>query len=196
MNDNVLVLDTASDVVQNTVTTKWGDPLLKGIQVLPLEVPKARDNPILKKKVAPFPEPLTDVEIPETNERISFSDAASYLVTMMMKHGGVGLAANQLGLNWRMFAFVDTYTDRQKPINRVAINPKIVGTDGKTVMIREGCLSYPNVMFNIKRREVVTLNFYDVVIGQKITQTFGGMTARIIFHEYDHLEGKVMADRV
>lgn len=186
MNEqNTITIDTDS-ILSADIATWQADKLLG----LPYQIPHASKNPLLKKKIKPFETPM----VGEVQPGISFSDAAKYLVTMMINKGGVGLAANQLGLEWRMFAFVDTSTG--KPINRVMVNPSVIRADGKLVTIKEGCLSYPSIFYNVKRRQYVSVDFYDAVTGKNVIETFGGMTARIVLHEYDHLEGKVMADRL
>jgi peptide deformylase len=88
----------------------------------------------------------------------------------------------------------DDYKD-EKPIKQVFINPYIVELDGDEWKYNEGCLSIPKVREDIYRPEKVTLTYQDENF-EPHTQTFDGITARIILHEYDHIEGKLFIDHL
>jgi peptide deformylase len=78
---------------------------------------------------------------------------------------------------------------------QVFINPVIKEEFGKEWEFEEGCLSIPGVRANVKRKGELTINFFDEN-WQEHTKTFDGMAARIIQHEYDHIEGILFTDRV
>jgi len=103
------------------------------------------------------------------------------LLETMVKNGGVGLAAVQVGLLYNIFAFGGGgYAN-------VVVNPKILSADGEE-LIKEGCLSYPGLFLNIKRANHIDVEYYDMN-GSLNQRTFEGLTARIFLHEYDHLQG-------
>jgi len=120
---------------------------------------------------------------------------------------GVGLAAPQINHSIRLFLVdslqivenadeedKDDYKD-EKAIKQVFINPTVVSLEGEEWKYNEGCLSIPKVREDIMRSETVTLTYQDEKF-EHHTQTFDGITARIILHEYDHLEGKLFIDHI
>jgi peptide deformylase len=120
---------------------------------------------------------------------------------------GVGLAAPQVGKAIRLFV-VDTiqivegfdeedkkdYPD-EKPIKRVFINAHKVSEAGDPWAYNEGCLSIPKVREDISRAARVTLRWADETFAEH-EETFSGITARVILHEYDHIEGKLFIDYI
>jgi peptide deformylase len=78
-------------------------------------------------------------------------------------------------------------------IKKVFINAKVLETGGKEWVYNEGCLSIPKIREDITRAETVTLSYMDENF-KSYTETFNGMTARIILHEYDHIDGKLFID--
>jgi len=107
---------------------------------------------------------------------------AQELVKFMYEKNGLGLAANQVGVPYRIFAM------RGMPENFVCFNPKIVGLSKDTVVLEEGCLSYPGLLVKIKRSSSIRVRFQTPNGGTE-TKQFIGMTARVFQHEYDHLDG-------
>ena len=123
----------------------------------------------------------------------------------MYNSNGVGLAAPQINKGIRLFVMdsvqiienleVDEKDDfpGDKGYKGVFINAQIVDEEGVDWPYNEGCLSIPKIREDILRKEKVTLHFYDEHF-QEHTQTFVGVTARVILHEYDHIEGKLFID--
>ena len=123
----------------------------------------------------------------------------------MYNSNGVGLAAPQVNKSIRLFVMnsvqifendtdVDTKDYTDKPgFKGVFINPHIESQDGDLWPYNEGCLSIPRIREDIMRNAAVTLNYLDENF-EEHTDTFTGITARIILHEYDHLEGKLFID--
>lgn len=112
---------------------------------------------------------------------------------------GVGLAAPQVGLSIRLFivdanGFAEDYPDA-KGFKRTFINPQILETSGKEWLFNEGCLSFPGIFEDVSRPSDVKLRYFDEQFVEH-TETFTGICARIIQHEYDHLEGKCFIDRL
>jgi peptide deformylase len=125
----------------------------------------------------------------------------------MYASNGVGLAAPQVNKDIRLFV-VDTVQmfenmdEKEKKeysgdagLKAVFINAHIVELDGDEWSYNEGCLSIPKIREDIYRQESVTLNFMDENF-QSHTKTFIGITARVILHEYDHIEGKLFIDHL
>lgn len=107
--------------------------------------------------------------------------ALSLLETMKHRHG-IGLAAPQVGLNTRVFVI-----GTEGGIGYSFFNPVVISTKG-TIKMQEGCLSYPGLFLSIEREAEVTVSYYDFTNTQH-EKTFTGLTARVILHELDHLDG-------
>jgi peptide deformylase len=125
----------------------------------------------------------------------------------MYASNGVGLAAPQVNKDIRLF-IIDTeqifknMEDEEKAdypedsgMKAVFINSHITELDGDEWPYNEGCLSIPKIREDIYRQESVTLSFQDQGFVLQ-TQTFTGITARVILHEYDHIEGKLFIDHI
>jgi peptide deformylase len=117
----------------------------------------------------------------------------------MHKSNGVGLAAPQINKSIRLFLVDATpYADELKmdgPLKYVFINPQIVEETGEEWAFTEGCLSVPGINEDVFRKPVVTMEYYDEN-WEFHTKQFEGVIARIIQHEYDHLEGVIFTDRL
>lgn len=121
------------------------------------------------------------------------SEIVSNMYDSMYEAEGIGLAANQIGIGLNLFIIDITHTDEAtEPAEFV--NGKIVGYRGES-SFSEGCLSIPGVEFDIKRPEFITLKFQKLD-GSIHKQEFGGLYARAIQHEMDHLNGKLIVDHV
>lgn len=119
---------------------------------------------------------------------------------------GVGLAAPQIGLAIRLFvvdasAFADSEdVSVQEKANlenfkKVFINPTILKEEGGLWAFNEGCLSIPDVREDVVRHDTITIEYYDENF-QKHTEVFDGLRARVIQHEYDHIEGILFTDKI
>lgn len=106
------------------------------------------------------------------------------LVKFMYDRNGIGLAANQVGVPYRIFAM------RGSPENFVCFNPKIVHCSQEQVSLEEGCLTYPGLIVKIKRPQHIRVRF-QTPNGETLTKQFTGMSARVFQHELDHLDGKI-----
>jgi len=110
------------------------------------------------------------------------------MLQVMQKYNGVGLSANQIGLPYRVFVM------RGTEYNFACFNPKIVSMSEETNILEEGCLSFPGVNLKIKRSLEVRLRFQTPNGGTE-TKVFNGLTARVIQHEIDHLDGIAFINR-
>lgn len=138
---------------------------------------------------------LDDRYITEVCEDFDFKDPpfdpiefSKNLVKCMYDNNGIGLAANQVGTPYRIFAM------RGAPENFVCFNPKIVQESEQTVTLEEGCLTYSGLLVKIKRPEFVRVRF-QTPNGDTLTKQFIGMSARVFQHEMDHLDGIVFYTR-
>jgi len=118
--------------------------------------------------------------------------------TMYNAHG-VGLAAPQIGRDIRLF-LVDTVQMQEEGeedlgIKKAFINAQIVEESGETWKYEEGCLSIPDVRGNVSRQSNIVIEYYDENF-EKRTETYSGMNARVIQHEYDHIEGVLFTEKL
>lgn len=124
----------------------------------------------------------------------------------MYDSNGVGLAAPQINRAIRLFVMdsqqifenadaEDVAYPDAPGIKRVFINAEILELSGNEWVYNEGCLSIPKIREDVLRHEKVTLKYMDENFVEH-TDTFDGMTARIILHEYDHIEGKLFIDYI
>ncbi|MCG8580268.1 MAG: peptide deformylase [Bacteroidales bacterium] len=119
------------------------------------------------------------------------------LWSTMYRTDGIGLAAPQVAKSVRVFVidadvFKDEYPEL-KGFKRVFINPQLKVLSGKSVWMNEGCISIPSINKQVKRPDRIELSYQDEEFNT-IREVFEGMAARIIQHEYDHLEGKLFVD--
>ncbi len=115
--------------------------------------------------------------------------------TMHAAHG-IGLAAPQIGKGIRLF-IVDGTTLEDEPdlktFKKAFVNPKILKEEGEPWAFEEGCLSIPNIREEVERPEKLRIKYFDEN-WNAYEEEFDGMKARIIQHEYDHIEGKLFID--
>jgi len=114
----------------------------------------------------------------------------------MHNASGIGLAAPQIGKSIRLFVVDGTIIDDEPGMadfKKVFINPIILEETGIPWDYEEGCLSIPNIREKISRKEILKIRYYDEK-WNLLEDRFEGMKARIIQHEYDHIEGKMFVD--
>jgi peptide deformylase len=112
----------------------------------------------------------------------------------MYEHEGVGLAANQVDLPYRLFVANVEGNRNAKELECVFINPVLSGGRGQ-VEDEEGCLSIPGVRAPVTRNQTIKIQAYDLA-GNEITGEVEGLMARIVQHETDHLDGTLFIDRL
>ncbi len=148
----------------------------------------AYGDPVLKMKARPI-----DKDHPSLNDLIK------NMWETMYHASGVGLAAPQIGQSIRLFLvdaspFADEYPELND-FKRVFINPVIIEEWGDPWQFNEGCLSFPELREDILRKPNIRMSYQDENF-QTHESEFAGIAARIIQHEYDHIEGIVMVDRI
>ena len=136
----------------------------------------------------------------------SLSNIINNMWETMYNANGVGLAAPQIGLSIRLF-IVDTkpFSDDEslnqeeslklKSFKKVFINPEILDENGEAWDFNEGCLSIPEIRADVKRSETIKIKYYDTNFIEQFEE-FDGLIARVIQHEYDHIEGILFTDKI
>ena len=151
-------------------------------------------HPVLKKRATSI-----DESYPELKKLISD------MYETMYHASGVGLAAPQIGKSIRLFIIDTSPFDSEDfqsnsgfetaSVKKTFINPEIVDELGELKSFEEGCLSIPNVRENINRKSEIKIKYFDenFILHQEV---FSGIVARVIQHEYDHVEGVLFTDKV
>jgi peptide deformylase len=154
----------------------------------------AYGDPVLKKKAEDI-----------TKDYPNLDTILANMFETMYNAFGVGLAAPQIGLPIRLF-LVDTapFSDEDlseeeqmklKVFKRVFINAQILNEEGQEWAFNEGCLSIPDVREDVFRKPKITVEYLDENFN-KHTEVFDGLIARVIQHEYDHIEGVLFTDKL
>jgi peptide deformylase len=141
-----------------------------------------------------------------TPEHPNLPEIIANMYETMYNACGVGLAAPQVGLSLRLFV-IDTTpfsddeelpVEEQEQLNgfkRIFINAKMLKEEGELWSFNEGCLSIPDVREDVYRHEKITIEYCDENFVTK-TEVFDGLVARVIQHEYDHIEGVLFTDLI
>lgn len=148
----------------------------------------AYGDSVLRKKAAEISEDHPDLDVL----------IANMFETMYGAHG-VGLAAPQIGLSIRLFVIDATSFAEDEPalkdFKKVFINAQIIEETGEKWTFNEGCLSIPDIREDISRNDTLRISYLDENWVQH-EETFSGLAARVIQHEYDHIEGKLFTDKL
>ena len=139
-------------------------------------------NPILRKVC----EPVIDF--------LNIDSIVNDMFDSMYEAEGIGLAANQVGIDLNLFIIDITHTEEEEDTH-VFINSSIIETSGDEDLFQEGCLSLPGIALDVSRPEKVKLR-YQTMDEQWHEDEFDGLLARAIQHEMDHLNGIFIVDRV
>ncbi len=149
---------------------------------------------------------LRKVGVEITAEYPNLQEIIVNMYETMYNAYGVGLAAPQVGLAIRLFV-IDTepFSDSEdltkeeqeqlKGFKQTFINAKMLKEEGEEWGFNEGCLSIPDVREDVYRHEKITLEYYDENFNKKI-EVYDGLIARVIQHEYDHIEGILFTDKI
>ena len=149
-------------------------------------------DPVLKKRGKDIKEGELDVK-----------QLAEDMFETMENASGVGLAAPQIGMSIRMFVvdatpMADDEDEDEEGLSgfkKVFINPEIINEEGEEWSFEEGCLSIPDIREAIDKQEELTIRYFDEN-WEEHEETFDGVKARIIQHEYDHIEGILFTDHL
>ena len=147
-------------------------------------------DPILKKRGADIAKDYP--QLPELVEN---------MYQTMYRANGIGLAAPQVSLSIRMFVVDTTQLEDEKKrkgfkgIKKVFINPQITEESGNEWKYEEGCLSIPGVREDVERKPVIKITYLDEHFVEH-KETYDDINARVIQHEYDHIEGILFTDHL
>lgn len=111
------------------------------------------------------------------------------MATVMLAHGGIGLAAPQVGVSKRVFIMAE------KGGIKACFNPKIRAYDGHTETNKEGCLSFPGLLLEVERTTLISVDYQDAQ-GNWHEEELGSLEARCFQHELDHLNGVCIINHV
>jgi len=139
-------------------------------------------NDLLRQKAAPVEDLKDDLS--------QWQETAERMFVALKAQNGIGLAGPQVGIPRRIFI---TQVEGDDP--RVFINPSIIETSQETAKYEEGCLSIPGDWADVVRPKTVKVQAWNEK-GRSFTLEAGGILARVILHEYDHLEGVLFIDRL
>lgn len=145
--------------------------------------------------IVKHPNPILEERIPEFNFENPLVDPIQLekdMIELMMSSGGIGLAANQVGVKARMFVMGHP---KFKEHAQAFFNPVIVGVTDDLIDDEEGCLSFPNVYVKLKRPRGILVRFQNSK-GETQEAEFFGLESRCFLHEFDHLEGITFKDRL
>lgn len=145
---------------------------------------RAYGDPVLRKKC---------VEVKKDHPDLK--ELINNMLETMDGSNGVGLAAPQIGRALRIFVIDSThmYDEEGKGLRAVFINAQMLEEEGEEFGFEEGCLSIPQIRENVNRKPNIKLKYLNENFEEK-TESFDGLTARVIQHEYDHIEGVLFLD--
>lgn len=155
----------------------------------------AYGDPVLRKKCKPI-----NKDFPQLEQTIE------NMFETMYGASGVGLAAPQVGLPIRLFLvdaspfaedeeFSEDEKETFKNFKKVFINAEMIEEIGDEWVFNEGCLSIPEVREDVFRKPTITIKYLDENFEEHQEQ-YDGLVARVIQHEYDHIEGKLFTDKL
>ena len=147
------------------------------------------NDPRVNNAIAPFVDDMLKDE--DIKDRQELSDA---MFEAMTKYGGIGLSANQCGLPFNVFVLGD-HPQLEKGKKMICFNPKITQTSKETILMKEGCLTFPFIFLSIQRPRDCVVEYEDEK-GDKKEAHLKGMFSRIFQHEYDHMLGRQFTERV
>ncbi|MDR3704422.1 MAG: peptide deformylase [Paludibacteraceae bacterium] len=146
-------------------------------------------NPVLRKQAQPI-----DKDYPELKQFIS-----DMFDTLYKAEDGIGLAAPQVGKSIRLFVIDLSLLAEDKPEykgwKKVFINAEITERFGDNVSMDEGCLSIPGLTETVSRKKSIIIKYVDENF-EEHEETYSGYPARVIQHEYDHIDGHVYIDHI
>jgi len=132
-------------------------------------------------------------------EHEGLSDIIKNMWETMYESDGIGLAAPQVNKSIRLIVIdasplADDFPEL-KDFKKVIINPEIVDFNEENALIDEGCLSLPTIREEVKRPTQITIKYFDTDFNP-VEETYHDFAARVVQHEYDHLEGKLFVDHL
>ena len=145
-------------------------------------------DPRVQSAIAPYND-----EMLKEHDFKDRKELSNVMFDTMYKYGGLGLSANQVGLPFNMFVF-GGHPQLEQGVKVTCFNPMIVHKSEETVVMKEGCLTFPFVFLSITRPRKVVAKFEDEH-GVLKEAHLDGMMSRIFQHEYDHMLGRLFTER-
>ena len=170
-------------VITKEEAEKQGMEVERLLKLLPPSDPKVRSA------IAPF----TDDMLKEHDFK-DRKELSEEMFKSMARYGGIGLSANQVGLPFNMFV-LGNHMSLENGLKMTCFNPMIVSTSKETVLMKEGCLTYPFLFLSIKRPRKCVVKYTDEN-GDLKEGNLDGMISRIFQHEYEHMLGRNFTEHV
>lgn len=150
--------------------------------------------------IVAYGDPILKKEAEEIEQDYPFlKELIANMFETMYKAEGVGLAAPQIGKSIRLFIVDASPFEEDEPelkdFIKTFINPIIVEEEGDEWAFKEGCLSIPAIREDVSRKPKITIEYFDQDFNL-LEETFEGLAARVIQHEYDHIEGILFTDHI
>lgn len=142
------------------------------------------------KKILTYPHPALMQPSVRVVDFFGIKQLILDLRQTMLKTKGAGLAANQIGDNRAVFVLDNSVGRLMSPNRTIFINPEIAEQSDVLITEEEACLSIPGVVLRVPRPEWVRIRAYDIN-GHEFAASGRGFAARVLLHEYDHLDGKL-----
>jgi peptide deformylase len=139
------------------------------------------------------PDPFLDKQVKDVdleNPGFDPKELKQEMIDVMLSNHGIGLSANQVGLDAQVFVFGDSAKN-----STICINPTVLQYTEETVLDVEGCLSFPNMYVKVKRPKEILAKWYDENLQEQVVK-IEGYSAKCYLHEWDHLQGITFKDRV
>ena len=144
-------------------------------------------------EVVKYGDPILRKKCVNVNDFSALTEIVDDMFETMYEEEGVGLAANQVGVDMNLMIIDVSHTEETDETN-IFINGKVTDSWGESVF-EEGCLSIPEVRLEVKRPEFIKFK-YQTMTGEEKEEEFSGLLGRAIQHEIDHLNGIFIVDRV
>ena len=170
-------------VITKEEAEKQGMEVERLLKLLPPSDPKVRSA------IAPF----TDDMLKEHDFK-DRKELSEEMFKSMARYGGIGLSANQVGLPFNMFV-LGNHLSLENGLKMACFNPMIVSTSEETIMMKEGCLTYPFLFLSIKRPRKCVVKYTDEN-GDLKEGNLDGMISRIFQHEYEHMLARNFTEHV
>ncbi len=133
-------------------------------------------------------------DIDPDDESFDLKKLVADMFETMYAASGVGLAAPQIGLSYRVFVIdANQMSDEIEGMKKAFVNPTMLEELGEEWAYEEGCLSIPDIHENVNRQAQIKIHYFDEDWNE-YEETFEGLAARVIQHEYDHIEGILFTD--
>ena len=136
--------------------------------------------------------PILSITLSGCSEDLDRQELKDNLIETMKQYHGIGLSAIQCGIMERMFVM---YSDVNKKEIITCFNPKIVNQSPETILMDEGCLTYPGLWLKVRRPEAISCTYENEEKEIQEVQMYG-LESRIFQHEYDHMEGTNFTEQV